>query len=133
MTYLGLRHAPIAMPTPSSALGTASPSSTSDRWLPHPGENHRVAKPQETMEVSSESHRERLRWFQRAHALELFREHRLRIPPDARPTPAHPDHPRGEAQPSNDGDGAIVEYLNDRDLWEPVRVSWETHRALTRA
>ena len=81
-------------------------------------------------ELSSESRRERLRWFQRAHALELFREHRLRMPSDARPTQGQPDHPRGDVQPSVDCEGAIVEYLNDRGLWEPAKVSWETFRAL---
>lgn len=115
-----------------AAFGAAWARTSSDRWLQHPGENRRLARPQEMNEVPSESHRERLRWFQRAHALELFREHRLRIPSGARPTSAHPDHPRGDAQPSNDGEGAIVEYMNDRGLWEPATVSLETLRALSR-
>ena len=85
------------------------------------------------MGETSESRRENLRWFQREHALEIFRQHRLRVPPDARPRRAHPDQLGGDAQLSDDVDGAIVEYINDRGRWEPAKVTWETFRALPHA
>jgi|HubBroStandDraft_6_1064221.scaffolds.fasta_scaffold371165_2 hypothetical protein len=78
-----------------------------------------------------ESSRESERWFQHEHALELFRERRLRLPSDARLVRKDPR--RGKVHASGDGEDGIVEYMNDRGLWEVARVTWETFQAIARA
>jgi hypothetical protein len=72
-----------------------------------------------------------LRWFQREHALELFREHRIRLPSDAGALPAEMGHAPSAAELSKDADGVIVEYMDNRGVWEPAKVSRETFRALS--
>ena len=74
-----------------------------------------------------------IRWFQRAHALELLRHGRVRLPADAGPMPAGMSHSPSVAELSMDADGVIVEYMDNRGVWEPARVSGETFRALSSA
>ena len=81
-------------------------------------------------EDPAERSRESVRWFQREHALELFRERRLRLPSDARLVRKDPGY--GDVDASGDGDDGIVEYMNDRGLWEFARVTWETFQAIAR-
>lgn len=97
---------------------------------PPPAEKPHLAGSLEMTEVPSESNREYVRWFQREHALELFRAHRLRIPSEARLARKDPGDPHAHVQASSDGEDTIVEYMNDRGLWEPARVTSETFEAL---
>ncbi len=81
----------------------------------------------------AEGNRDTWRWFQREHALELLRAHRLRLPSEERLTRASTDHPQGLVQANDDGEDAIVEYMNDRGLWEFAEFTWETFQAIARA
>ncbi len=71
-----------------------------------------------------------IRWFQREHALELFRDGRVKLPSDAGPMSAGMSHSPNVAELSTDADGVIVEYMDNRGVWQPAKVSGETFRAL---
>jgi hypothetical protein len=84
-------------------------------------------------ELPAESNRDDMRQIEGGHALELLREHRLRIPSDERLTRTDPAHPEGHVQASTEGEDAIVQCMDDRGLWQVARVSWRSYVAILEA